>query len=256
VRILAVVLVATAAVPLTLSEQTRASSSRRFSTRVEPGAGRRASPALSTRARWQTRKLLPVDEASKDPTFKAFRDALIDAVKKKDTQFLLNSVAPDIQNDFGGGNGVANFKATWKLARVSESKVWAELDAILSMGGSFRVEGGKKTFWAPYVYSAWPDDLDCGEDAQCYAVTAEHVNVRSQPSSTAPIVASLSYEIVKSKGEEPDPAKTPEGWTKIVVPGSGVGYIATKFIRSPGSYRAGFAKIKGKWLMTALIAGD
>src|SRR5262245_41561201 len=28
----------------------------------------------------RTRKLLPVDEASKDPTFKAFRDALIDAV--------------------------------------------------------------------------------------------------------------------------------------------------------------------------------
>ncbi len=203
-----------------------------------------------------SRKLPPVDEAAKDPSFKAFRDSLIDAVKRKDTQFILSVIAPDIQNDFGGGNGVENFKATWKLARVSESRLWVELDTILSMGGSFRVEEGKKSFWAPYVYSAWPDDFDCGEDAQCFAVTADHVNVRREPTSTAPIIASLSYDIVKSRTEDPAKANTPDGWTRIALPGGSTGYVATKFIRSPGDYRAGFAKVKGKWLMTALVAGD
>jgi hypothetical protein len=213
-------------------------------------------PDQPVRASLQQRKLHPVDEAAKDPSFKAFRDALLDAVKRKDTQFVLNSIAPDIQNDFGGGNGVDNFKSVWKLARVSESKLWAELETILSMGGTFRVEEGKRSFWAPYVYSAWPEDFDCGEEARCYAVTAENVNVRREPSSTAPIVASLSYDIVKSKGEEPAAAKTAEGWTRITTPSGAVGYVATKFIRSPDGYRAGFARVKGKWLMTALVAGD
>src|SRR5262249_24942389 len=147
----------------------------------------------------RARKVPPVDDAAKDPSFKAFRDTLIDAVKRKDTQFILSVVEPNIENDFGGGNGVENFKAKWRLAKTAESKLWAELDRILSMGGTFRVEEGKKSFWAPYVYSAWPDDFECGDDAQCYAVTGDHINVRREPASTAPIVASLSYDIVKSK---------------------------------------------------------
>src|SRR5215469_11392998 len=152
---------------------------------------RTAKHAPAQQSPSQSRKLLPVDEAAKDPSFKAFRDALIDAVKRKDTQFVLEVVAPDILSDFGGGNGIQNFKTKWRLGNAAESKLWAELETILSMGGSFRVEDGKKSFWAPYVYSAWPDDLDCGEDAQCYAVTGDHVNVRREPNSAAPIVRSL-----------------------------------------------------------------
>ena len=225
---------------------------RTFATSSVKGSGEKVQPH---QGRSQLRKLLPVDEGSKDPTFKAFRDALIDAVKRKDTQFVLGVVAPDILNDFGGGNGIQNFKTKWRLGKTEESKVWAELDTVLSMGGSFRVEEGKKTFWAPYVYSTWPDDFDCGEDAQCYAVTGDHVNARREPGSAAPIVASLSYDIVKSKIEDV-PNKTPEGWTKVIVPGGAAGYVATRFLRSPGDYRAGFARVKGKWLMTAFIAGD
>jgi hypothetical protein len=202
------------------------------------------------------RKLLPVDEASKDPSFKAFRDALIEAVNQKDTQAILNSVAPDIQNDFGGGNGIENFKSTWRLGRASESKLWAELGTILSMGGSFIAADGKKQFWAPYVYSAWPENFDCGEDSQCYAVIGENVNVRREPSSSAAIAASLSYDIVKVKIEDPAASKAPEGWTRVTIPGGGTGYVATRYIRSPSNYRAGFSKVKGKWLMIAFLGGD
>lgn len=223
---------------------------------AESGMNRHAQHSQTNQSASQSRKLSPVDEAGKDSSFKAFRDALIDAVKRKDTQFLLSVVAPDILSDFGGGNGVANFKAKWRLGRTAESKLWAELDTILSMGGTFRVEEGKKSFWAPYVYSAWPDDFDCGEDAQCYAVTAGHVNVRSEPNSAAPIGGSLSYDIVKSKIEDPVSSKTPEGWTRITVPGGAAGFVATKFLRSPGDYRAGFARVKGKWMMIALVEGD
>jgi hypothetical protein len=213
-------------------------------------------PDHPSQARQQAHKLYPVDEASKDPSFKAFRDALIDAVKRRDIQFILNAIAPDILNDFGGGNGIEEFKATWKLTRVSESRLWTELDAVLSMGGTFQTEGGKKSFWAPYVYSAWPDDFDCGEEAQCYAITAENVNVRREPASNAPIVASLSYDIVRGKSEDPASVKLHQGWTLITVPGGSTGWVATKYTRSQLDYRAGFTKVKGRWLMTALIAGD
>src|SRR5215469_9820431 len=129
--------------PLVLPRTLATSSVKGSAEKVQPHQGRA-----------QLRKLLPVDEASKDPTFKTFRDALADAVKRKDTQFILGVVAPDILNDFGGGNGIQNFKAKWRLGKTEESKLWAELDTVLSMGGSFRVDEGKRTFWAPYVYSA------------------------------------------------------------------------------------------------------
>jgi hypothetical protein len=220
------------------------------------GLTRSAENDRSAQKASQWRKLPPADEADKDPSFKTFRDGLIDAVKRKDTQFILGILASDILNDFGGGNGIDNFKAKWRLNKTGESKLWSELDTVLSMGGSFRVENGKRTFWAPYVYSTWPDDFDCGEDAQCYAVTGDHVNVRREPSSTSPIVASLSYDIVKSKIEDTESGKTPEGWTRVIVPGGAGGFVATRFLRSPGDYRAGFARVKGKWVMTAFIAGD
>src|SRR5262249_60282377 len=100
-------------------------------------------------------------------SFKVFRHALIYSAKRKDTQFILSDSAPSIQNDFGGGNGIDNFKSKLRLGKTTESNLWAVLDTILTMGGSFRVEKNGKAFWAPYVYSAWPDCFACGGGSQC-----------------------------------------------------------------------------------------
>jgi hypothetical protein len=53
----------------------------------------------------QTRKLYPVDEATKDPSFFTFRARLIQAVQRHDAAFLISILAPKITNSFGGDGG-------------------------------------------------------------------------------------------------------------------------------------------------------
>lgn len=48
------------------------------------------SPTLFPATNAQNLKLYHVDEATKDPSFKRFRDRLIGAVKQRDKQFLLS----------------------------------------------------------------------------------------------------------------------------------------------------------------------
>jgi hypothetical protein len=199
----------------------------------------------------QSRKLNPVDEAPKDPSFKAFRDKLIAAMKNEDEMVLYGSIDPKITNSFGGEGGVTEFNIKWKMSD-DHPKVYAELAKILSMGGSFSVTGGEKSFCAPYAYSNFPEDLD----ANAYAViTGTSVRVRAQPNLNAPILTALSYDIVELNFEPPVPDENSE-WVKINAPNGKKGYVFGQYIRRPIDHRACFAKKQGKWLMTALVAGD
>jgi hypothetical protein len=136
-----------------------------------------------------------------------------------------------------------------------DSQVWAELSIILSLGGTFSTSEGKKVFWAPYTFSTFPNDLDATEYA---SIVGENVRVRSQPTTSASIVTSLSYDIVKvglliSDNNREDDIP---GWVRIVVPDGRNGYVASRYVRSAIDYRLGFQKIRGKWLIVTFIGGD
>jgi hypothetical protein len=84
------------------------------------------------------------------------------------------------------------------------------------MGGRF--SQGLQEFWASYVFSAFPDRLDLFEHL---AITAKQVEVRVWPSMSAPVMATLSYEVVKLAEVKPEVEETPEGprrWLKIITP--------------------------------------
>jgi hypothetical protein len=200
----------------------------------------------------QSRKLPPVDEGKLDPSFKAFRDRLLAAARKRDETVLYESLDPKITNSFGGDGGVTEFKEHWKM-RQGQTKLWDELTTILSMGGSFATVAGVKSFCAPYVYSNFPDDLDAYDYA---AITGTGVRVRAQPRLNALIVTNLSYDIVQLDRETAASGVDNSGWVKIIAPNGKKGYVSSQYIRSPIDYRACFEKKRGKWLMTALVAGD
>lgn len=201
-------------------------------------------------------KLLPVDDGPKDPSFLAFREKLMDALRKRHTAFVLQVLDPHIKNDFGGSEGIQEFKEKWAPEKP-ESRLWPTLLTILSMGGSYAPSESEPKFWAPYVFSRWPDEFDAFEYA---AITGKNVNVRSAPAATGQVIGQLSYDIVKVLGELDDADRTPEdesnGWVKIVTPSGEEGYVSRRYIRSPIDYRAGFVKREGKWRMNILIAGD
>jgi SH3 domain-containing protein len=210
---------------------------------------------VSSTAAAQSRKLYPVDEAAQDRSFRIFRDQLLAAARKRDKKFILSIVDPKIQNSFGGDGGIEEFQEMWRLD-AQDSELWKVLTDVLSMGGSFGLDEGKRSFEAPYVSSKWQDRFDPFEYK---AAIEKKVNVRARASISAPVITKLSYDIVKL--EPGDPVKEETGkdsytWIKVSTPDGKVGYVSDKYLRSPIDYRAGFVKKNGRWVMTYLIAGD
>ncbi len=198
----------------------------------------------------QVKKLYPVDEAAKDPSFFIFRARLFKAIQQKDANYIYGILDPKIQNNFGGGSGVADFKRQWRLERPN-SEFWSEFSTVLSMGGGFDKDS---TFSAPYTTQKWPEDLDGFEHA---AVIEDGVRVRSEPNIRGSVVQTLSFDIVsvpnwQAKGSKGDPRK----WVEVVLTDGRKGFVSDEYLRSPIAFRAFFEKKNGKWVMTAFIAGD
>lgn len=193
-------------------------------------------------------RLLPVDEASKDASFATFRDSLITAVERHDKDALLAAIADDIKTDFGGGGGRAGFVKHWKLDGDGQaSPLWSELSRILKLGGAFR----EQTFWAPYVYSSWPESVDSFEYV---AAVGPRVAVRDDKSR---VIATLDHHVVKIAQSDPvRHGDRSSARRKIVMPDGHEGWVAREDVRSPIDYRAGFDKKNGAWKMTILVAGD
>jgi hypothetical protein len=176
-------------------------------------------------------KLAFADEAAKDPSFAAYRDQLLAAVRARDTKAVEALSDPNIRTSFGGDQGPVNLE---------------ELERVLPLGGTFR-EG---MFWAPYVYSAWPEAHDAFEHL---AVIGDDVPLRESADANAPAIATLSRDIVKRAGQ-PSAEKPP--WTQVTTADGKTGFVESKFVRSPVDYRAGFLKTPNGWRMNAFVAGD
>lgn len=206
----------------------------------------RATPAACTPA---PDRLCPVDETGSDPTLRAFRAKLLEAVREKSEAKLMPLVADDVRISFGDDNGVAAFRKRWRPSSP-DSALWRELDAILSLGGSFRDEDGRKSFWAPYVYSEWPSQLD---PFLSMAAVRAGVPLREKPAASARTVATLDWTLVERVLES---ARKDAGWIEVRAPGGKRGWVRAGDVRSSVDWRAGFRKTGGDWKLAALVSGD
>jgi hypothetical protein len=203
-----------------------------------------APDATAPRIAGQT--LRPVDEGATDPSFAAYRASLLEAVRQRDTEKLIAALDPNIRTSFGGDGKIEGFRKQWSPEK-KDSPVWAELETILTNGGTFLKDSKKTAFWAPYVYSAWPDGIDAFEYG---AVMGENIPLRDSPSDTAKTIGLLSHNIVKLSREEKS------GFTRVEATDGQPGWVRRNQVRSPIGYRAGFNKLPSGWKMTGLVAGD
>ncbi len=194
----------------------------------------------------QVAKLLPTDEAVRDPQLFAFRAQLQAAIARHDMQAVLDAVHPNIKNTFGGDDGIENFKRLWKL-QGGESELWDKLGTVLALGGSFQ---NKDNFVAPYIFSRWPERFDAFEHA---AVVGTGVRVRSQPSAQGTILTSLTFDIVKVEPRSPNLSRD---WTPVKLRDGRKGYIASRYVRSSVDYRASLSRENGRWRLNFFVAGD
>lgn len=202
----------------------------------------------------QERFVKPVDEAGKDTSFVQFREKLINAVKKRDSKFVLSIVDKNIKNSFGGNDGIVEFRKQWKITNP-KSEFWKEFLTVLTSGGTFD-KRRRNAFYAPYLFTTFPDDID---QFEYQAIFGNNVNLREKPDLNAPIVASLSYNVVKIDYQ--NSIRSPKNdeevlWLKIETLGGKKGFVKPEYVRSSIDYRAGFEKKNGKWMMVFFLAGD
>src|SRR3989442_1750393 len=81
----------------------------------------------------QARKLYPVDEGPRDPSFLAFRNRLIAAVRRHDLRFIHSILDPHVISSFGDEETIVAFKRTFE-GKHSEANLWKELLTVLSLG--------------------------------------------------------------------------------------------------------------------------
>lgn len=201
----------------------------------------------------QETRLLPVDEAAKDPSWTAFRNRLIDAIGKRDRKFVLDILDRNVRSGGEGGRGVAEFRKQWELDS-NASPLWQELPAALFLGGAYvKHDKGPGELCAPYVSVRWPQDVDAFRGG---AIIAKEALVKSAPSAASETLATLSYDIVEvSDWEVADQgADSRQKWVKIRLRG-GEGYVPEEQIRSPIEHTACFVKTASGWRMTGFAPG-
>lgn len=189
-------------------------------------------------------RLPPVDQCAADASFAAFRTELVSAIERRDSARLLAVVAPDIEFSFGGDSGRTQFARAWALESPQTSALWDELAAVLRLGCA-RAEDG--TYWAPSLFIL---DTSRGDPFETYVAAPDAV-LREAPDDGAAEVARLDWDILR--GEEVDGASN---WLAAHLSDGRRGFVRRDRVRSVIDYRAGFEKVRGRWMMTAFIAGD
>lgn len=197
-----------------------------------PAPVKPAAPAAPAAPAVNGPKLRPADEWGRDPALAAYRKQLLDALRRGDIEAVVALSDPKIRVDFSDGGSSADFPKLLEEKRFRDA-----LAATLSLGGTFLREDA---FWAPYVYSKWPEDRDA---FAWWVVVGENVPLRDASGKT---IALLSHDIVELTETEGQ-IRTADGK---------VGMVDPKKLWSPVGFRAGFNRVGGKWRMNAFVAGD
>ncbi len=204
-------------------------------------------------------RLYFIDEARLDTSFVAFRTQLRKAIAEHNAAFIRSILYPGIELNTAGDQGPEEFERLWN-PDDPKTQLWAELDDLLALGGSFTDE--RRQFCAPYVYSNWPKALDQEEKL---AIIATDVQVHAACDLKAPVVGVLSHDLVTELEASNAPGTagvarvapvTPEGWALIEFGEGKKGCVRDDFVRSPLDYHACFEKIQGRWMMTVLMSEE
>lgn len=201
----------------------------------------------------QERRLEPVDEAARDPSWRSFRNELLNAVDARDRSYVMSILAKDVRTNLGAPRGPSEFRKQWDIDSAG-SPLWRALRSALFLGAAYVTrENGQRELCAPYLLAKWPKDVDPFAHG---AVIAREVLVKAEPSSNSATLQVVGYDIVKvADWEIADNARNiPQRWVRITVK-NGEGYVPEEQIRSPIEHAACFVKSDGRWRMTGLAPG-
>jgi hypothetical protein len=171
-----------------------------------------------------------------------FRNRLAEAVRLRDANAVVALAADDIQLDFGGGAGAAEFK---KRLTDPEGDLWEQLDTLLTLGCAANDEGG---LTIPWIFDQDIGDADPYSSMLVMGVD-EPVHATANPSSEE--TGKVSWDLVEVVDYQPD---SPLNEVKLA--DGTTGFIATDKLRAVIDYRLLASRRNGQWSITSFIAGD
>jgi hypothetical protein len=200
-------------------------------------------------------KILPVDESGRDSTLVTFINNLKQVVSNTDLTALLESLDTGIIISHGGGvYGIEEFSKKWHLDKPDESELWATLNKILNMGGTWEIDEGEEYFSIPYTqsnkaFNNYKYDFDWYFTAVCILPEA---TVYKEPQVTSTKLATLNYHIV-----EMDPEFMKAGFTKIHTIDKQVqGYVETSSLIYSSAQYLVIKKIDNTWKVASFAPYD
>ena len=218
---------------------------------------------ISAAAQAQPYQAFPIDEGIEVPEFLAWRDRLIEAVRRRDTEAVVALADPNIRLSFGDANGREQLRM-WlngvDAVPWSGAAYWHKLERTLALGGTWQDIGDERGqyFCAPYTFSAeFPPEMDVFDVVM---VIQPEAQLHSGPSRSDPVVATLDYDIAEiTDNSDFDPENPVKPYWLGIRTANGVheGYVNSTAVRSPVDYRACFGRgADGGWIWDLFVAGD
>ena len=193
--------------------------------------------------------LEPVDQSAKDPKLAELIATLVKACDEKDFKPFEAALSPDAIASFGGDSGIQGFKDAYGIDSP-DTTFYADFKTAVTMGGAFMDDA---TYGAPYVYAAWPDELD---SFSYTAAVGDKTMLYAKPEDGAKTLAEVTHQFLEVIEEAPDAkGAAPDGWIHVKA-GKHTGYVKYAETRSPLNYRAVFQKTENRWWLGAFVAGD
>jgi hypothetical protein len=224
---------------------------------MQPAVKPAAPPAPKPPAPPVERKLLPVDEGASDPTWVAFRNNLLAALRRGDRATLINIIDRNIVNGLEAPRGVTEFRKLWEID-TGNDRVLRGLSASLNLGSAWHQQNQEnkaaRVLCAPYVPIKWPlNDVDPYDNG---AIVVKDALIKGSPSHASETLGTLSFDIVGVRDWEVADAESrlPQRWIKVNHRGRD-GYVPEEHIRSAIEHRACFAKSGNTWRMVEYVVG-
>ncbi|TMV08634.1 SH3 domain-containing protein [Ruegeria sediminis] len=213
-----------------------------------------ATPVQAERMRFP-----PADEAGRDPSLLAFRDALLAHVAERDTEAVVAAACPDIHLGHGGSGGPEELRERLTLppdtlaeeyrdqADDMREAYWVALEQTLAAPGYFDDMG---EFWMPHQ---WRIRLPASVDPiHAYFVTGTRVALRDRADGDARILDQISHEVVLIADHDPQAE-----YQKVMLTDGTRGFMHRDYLWSMVGHRAALVKSDdGRWQLCTFVSGD
>ena len=147
--------------------------------------------------------------------------------------------------NFGGASGPKAFEEAWDFDPRSNDSIWTRLRQMLPLGCA----RDKDARIIPSLAIQFDPDSD-QQVFEAMVVTSPGAKLRRGPEHDSPSLATLSWDVVTAVDQAGDLQ------TKVRLPDGREGYMLDAELYSPLDYRMIVEKLRGKWMITAFVAGD